>query len=546
MRPSATAGFSKVEEFENLQNEIKKTDKAMEDQLTKLSAAVAKKVEEYKSAGGQQEKIKELADASAELVSQITTEPNKTYVSTQERLVALLDNLAQLTTTLVLDNEELRSNLGNVDKINSEQIKVQIDELKKVKDELEAEAKRHEGERTKLITTNDELSTKNAQLASDAAGLKELLAQAKNQYEVDRKDLNNKVKMYRDQIERRDENGSLDNVVMDVPAGKVTFVDYNRGEVQTNLTRSQGVTERLHFAVFDRNSPGLPTDHPKGTIEVMQVGNSGSLARILKTNVPSEPIRANDKLYSPAFGQEWHKRFALIGKIDVNRDSKDDREDLKRMIQAAGGEIDYDLPPPGIGKESGNITALTTWYVIDDEGAMRPETHLKETDDTKYLAKQTEMIQKAEQYGVRHMRLKTLLAQLGYQFGESVPGQVEAIDKTLSEELSHPKSRATTKAAVPPTEGRASGRRNHAPGTGQSVRARERGRARRGTRAGEVRGYPGSLVLAPKGRPRVARGVSPWKRDRDRAIRLRSPAGATEAVAPLRLLSPLRGCGGAP
>ncbi len=30
-------------------------------------------------------------------------------------------------------------------------------------------------------------------------------------------------------------------------------------------------------------------------------------------------------------------RFALIGKIDVNRDGKDDRQDLKRMIEDAGG-----------------------------------------------------------------------------------------------------------------------------------------------------------------------------------------------------------------
>ena len=44
-------------------------------------------------------------------------------------------------------------------------------------------------------------------------------------------------------------------------------------------------------------------------------------------------------------------RFALIGKIDVNRDGKDDRQDLKRMIEDAGGVVDYDLPPPEFGKE---------------------------------------------------------------------------------------------------------------------------------------------------------------------------------------------------
>ena len=59
-------------------------------------------------------------------------------------------------------------------------------------------------------------------------------------------------------------------------------------------------------------------------------------------------------------------RFALIGKIDVNRDGRDDRDDLKRMIEAAGGIVDYDLPPPEAGKETGKLTGRDAWYVIDD------------------------------------------------------------------------------------------------------------------------------------------------------------------------------------
>ena len=31
-------------------------------------------------------------------------------------------------------------------------------------------------------------------------------------------------------------------------------------------------------------------------------------------------------------------RIALVGKIDINRDGRDDRADLKRMIEGAGGK----------------------------------------------------------------------------------------------------------------------------------------------------------------------------------------------------------------
>ena len=68
-----------------------------------------------------------------------------------------------------------------------------------------------------------------------------------------------------------------------------------------------------------------------------------------------EPIRVGDIVYSPAWSPEEPMRFALIGKIDVNRDGKDDRQDLKRMIEEAGGIVDYDLPPPNHGKESGKL-----------------------------------------------------------------------------------------------------------------------------------------------------------------------------------------------
>ena len=49
-------------------------------------------------------------------------------------------------------------------------------------------------------------------------------------------------------------------------------------------------------------------------------------------------------------------RFALIGKMDVNRDGRDDRDELKRMIQEAGGVVEFDLPPADVGKETGTLT----------------------------------------------------------------------------------------------------------------------------------------------------------------------------------------------
>jgi hypothetical protein len=59
-------------------------------------------------------------------------------------------------------------------------------------------------------------------------------------------------------------------------------------------------------------------------------------------------------------------RFALIGPLDVDRDGTDDRTWLGTRIMAADGIVDYDLPPPGVGKEAGELKGFIGWYVYDD------------------------------------------------------------------------------------------------------------------------------------------------------------------------------------
>jgi len=149
------------------------------------------------------------------------------------------------------------------------------------------------------------------------------------------------------------------------PSGRITVVDYADGLVRVNLTRRQGAREQMVFSVFDRDAPGIPTERPKALIELIQVGDRDSVARIDKektkdmikkidprTGRQLSTIRVGDLIYSPAFNPNEPKRFALLGKIDIDRDGVDDRARLKRMIEAAGGVFAYDLPPTG--KESGS------------------------------------------------------------------------------------------------------------------------------------------------------------------------------------------------
>ena len=148
-------------------------------------------------------------------------------------------------------------------------------------------------------------------------------------------------------------------------------MDYDSREVQLNVTRSMGARPQMVLSVFDSRSPGIPTEKPKGTIEITKVGDRISIGRIIKTINPIAPIRIGDIVYSAAWSPNNPTRFALLGKIDVNRDGRDDREELKRMIQEAGGIVDFDLPPPYIGKETGKLTPRIDWFVIDERTPLR-------------------------------------------------------------------------------------------------------------------------------------------------------------------------------
>ena len=127
----------------------------------------------------------------------------------------------------------------------------------------------------------------------------------------------------------------------------------------------------------------------------------------------------------------------------MNRDGKDDRQDLKRLIEAAGGKVVYDLPPPGEGKETGKLTGREAWFVTDER---EPLVSLsvdnsgatdKEYED--FRGKMSAAIRDAKLSGIRPLPIERLLPTLGYDFRDTVVGRVEASDAQALKRLVSPK-----------------------------------------------------------------------------------------------------------
>jgi hypothetical protein len=159
---------------------------------------------------------------------------------------------------------------------------------------------------------------------------------------------------------------------------------------------------------------------------------------------PIAPIRVGDIVYSAAWSPNNPTRFALLGKIDINRDGRDDREELKRMIQEGGGIVDFDLPPPYVGKETGKLSPRIDWFVIDERTPLRDvytrshgEAIMK--DDAMLAQRMGEVVKEARADGIRPMPIERLLSFLGYDINTPVVGRSESVNQRALNRLVAPK-----------------------------------------------------------------------------------------------------------
>ncbi|MDB5351703.1 MAG: hypothetical protein JWN86_2950 [Planctomycetota bacterium] len=434
-----TIGVTKTEDAE-----ASKAIKKNIDEITKKVATAAdetrKAIDQYKGAGGALGNIDALKQ-SLDTITSGMNDPAKTLQSTADRLQELLLNQSMIATHLGLEFHDTRKQLEAANQVNQAKLDVETKAVKDTKTDLEAEHNKHETDRISLGNKVDALQTDTNKQAQEIIRLKNQLTAMEDDFKKRTDDLLVQLRNWRDIAEKKD-------TVLDKKDGVVQFVDYGRGEVRTSIGRSVGAHEQMVLSVFDKNAPGLPTDKPKGTVELIQVGPNGSLARIIDTKNSINPIRSGDQLYSPTWDPGRPQQFALIGKMDVNRDGRDDREDLKRMIQASGGIVSYDLPPPGVGVESGKLTPLIAWYVVDDRDAFHPAA-LREgkgmgTEEQGFLDKRTTAIKTARLDGIRPLSIERLLSQLGYSYNSPIIGRAEAANRPAINDILHPKGRVAT------------------------------------------------------------------------------------------------------
>lgn len=393
--------------------------------------------------------VADLESKGAELAQALAAPENLKGISGQlDKMTDLVVNTANLLSETARDNINLRRDLAAVNGITAADIQVANQATEGKAQEVEKITNENTQTLASLRSRLEELQGENAKLA----GEKNELEGKSRSDQLSSADTIKKLQM---EITSLHEKLSKSEDVLDSPDGRVVLVDNTSGVVRVDVTRDMGVRPRMRMSIFDKGAPGIPSDKVKATIEITQVGPDGSNARIIDQKSLGDPIMPGDIVYSAAWSPNEPERFALVGKIDLNRDGRDDREDVKRMIEAAGGIVVYDLPPAKVGQESGKLSPRLAWYIVDELEPIRSIVRKPEPPsegDLRFEKRKSDIIAEARLYGIRPLPLERLAAYLGYDYRSVDKGRVQYKDEKLIDSILYPKGH---KPAATPAEGEA-------------------------------------------------------------------------------------------
>ena len=125
------------------------------------------------------------------------------------------------------------------------------------------------------------------------------------------------------------------------PDGKTILVDYQTKVVHLNIGSRDHVYQGLTFPVYDKNLPIPKNGKGKAEIEVFNVEENISAARILRSEI-KRPIVVGDVVANLIWDSKKTNTFAVVGEFDINGDGNTDYdgvEKIKALIEKWGGKV---------------------------------------------------------------------------------------------------------------------------------------------------------------------------------------------------------------
>jgi hypothetical protein len=124
------------------------------------------------------------------------------------------------------------------------------------------------------------------------------------------------------------------------PDGKVILIDNQSKIVHINLGSEERVYKGLTFSVYDKNIP-IPRDgRGKAEIEIYNVGDSVSAARIIRSDAKN-PIVVDDLVANLIWSAKKTNSFVIAGDFDIEGLKGPDAIDkLQKLVEKWGGRVE--------------------------------------------------------------------------------------------------------------------------------------------------------------------------------------------------------------
>lgn len=199
------------------------------------------------------------------------------------------------------------------------------------------------------------------------------------------------------------------------PDARIVRIDLQNGIVYLDAGMQDHIYRGLTFAVYDRNRPIPESGEGKAEIEVFQVNQQASAARIVKSD-RRNPIVKEDIVANLIWDSETSNRFVVVGEFDINNDGrpeKDGRRRIVELIQRWGGTIMDD------------VTVDTDFLVIgtaptplprptQDEIDIDPMAQQRYEQSNERLERYNQLLEKANNLSVPVFNQKRFMYLIGY------------------------------------------------------------------------------------------------------------------------------------
>jgi len=260
-----------------------------------------------------------------QIIGDLTAKLNNTINAKNAIQKDLNDQIAQFEITKRVYSEKEQIIQGEKNKLQQ-----QVDTIQEDYDELQARLEQ---------STTEQVDTYRKQLEQARANLKSLNDKLlKTQAEL--KMAEDVMKLAQQEV--REIKPSPDHEVLaHRPDGKIILIDSQTNVVHLNIGSKQHVYRGLTFTVYDR-SGSIPKDgRGKAEIEVFDVAETYSAARITKSETKS-PILRGDIVANLIWNSDKTNVFVVAGDFDLDNDGNFDSNAIGRiraLIEKWGGRV---------------------------------------------------------------------------------------------------------------------------------------------------------------------------------------------------------------